>query len=71
MYMYPSVKNQILTSEDDFYVDTHDFDLPTMVELSDITPSTYVTCLYDSFWWVGIVSTVDVEQGDVKASQYV
>ena len=49
-----------------FYVNTHDFDLPTMVELSDITPSTYVTCLYDLFWWVGIVSNVDIEQGDVK-----
>ena len=55
-----------LTSEDDFYVNTHDFDLPTMVELSNITPSTYVTCLYDLFWWVGIVSNVDIEQGDVK-----
>ena len=27
---------------------------------------TYVTCLYDSFWWVGLVTQVDVEQGDVK-----
>ena len=26
----------------------------------------YVTCLYDSFWWVGLVTQVDVEQGDVK-----
>ena len=27
---------------------------------------TYVTCLYDSFCWVGLVTQVDVEQGDVK-----
>ena len=27
---------------------------------------TYVTCLYDSFWWVGFLTQVDVEQGDVK-----
>ena len=27
---------------------------------------TYVTCLYDSFWYVGLLTQVDVEQGDVK-----
>ena len=27
---------------------------------------TYATCLYDSFWWVGLVTQVDVEQGDAK-----
>ena len=43
------------TSEDEFYIDTHDFNLPTIVELSEITPSTFVTCLYDSLWWVGVV----------------
>ena len=27
---------------------------------------TYVTCFYDSFWWVGLVTQVDLEQDDVK-----
>ena len=27
---------------------------------------TYATCLYDCFSWVGLVTQVDVEQGDVK-----
>ena len=25
-----------------------------------------VTCLYDSFWWLGLATKVDVKQGDVK-----
>ena len=54
------------TSEDEFYVDTHDFNLPAIVELSEITPSTYVTCLSDSLWWVGILCTVDASQSDSK-----
>ena len=27
---------------------------------------TYATCLYDTFWWEGLVTQVDVEQGDAK-----
>ena len=43
------------TSEDEFYVDIHDFNLPTLVELSEITPSTFATCLYNLRWWVGVM----------------
>ena len=56
----------MLSSEDKSYDGTHDFNLPTTFQLCDIRPMTYVTCLYDSFWWVGLVTQVDVEQGDVK-----
>lgn len=55
-----------LSSEDDSYIDTHDFNLPTIPGLSEITPSTYVTCIYDSFWWVGLVRKMDKEQGDAE-----
>ena len=55
-----------LSSEDESHAGTHDFNLPTTFQLCDIRPMTYVTCLYDSFWWVGLVTQVDVEQGDVK-----
>ena len=55
-----------LSSENESHDDTHDFNLPTTFQLCDIRPMTCVTCLYDSFWWVGLVTQVDVEQGDVK-----
>ena len=29
---------------------------------------TCVACLYNSFWWVGLVTQVDVEQGDVRVN---
>ena len=54
-----------LSSEDKSHAGTHDFNLPTTFQLCDIRPMTYVICLYDSFWWVGLVNQV-AEQGDVK-----
>ena len=45
-----------LSSEDESHAGTHDFNLPTTSQLCDIRPMTYVTCLYDSFWWVGLVT---------------
>ena len=50
-----------LSSEDESHAGTHDFNLPTTSQLCDIRPMTYVTCLYDSFWWVGLVTQVDVK----------
>ena len=29
------------------------------------SPSAYVTCVYNSFWWVGMVILVDIVSGDV------
>ena len=29
------------------------------------SPSAYVTCVYNSFWWVGMVRLVDTAAGDV------
>ena len=50
-----------LSSEDESHAGTHDFNLPTTFQLCDIRPMTCVTCLYDSFWWVGLVTQVDVK----------
>ena len=55
-----------LSSEDESHAGTHNFNLPTTFPLCDIRPMTYVTCLYNSFWWVGLVTQLHVEQGDVK-----
>ena len=49
-----------LSSEDESHADTHDFNLPTTFQLFDIRPMTCVTCFYDSFWWVDLVTQVDV-----------
>ena len=56
------------TGEDDLFVDTFDFNLPTASEMTDIRPSTYVTCLCNLFWWVGMVTDIDAKQGDVNVN---
>ena len=55
-----------LSSKDESHAGAHEFNLPTTFQLCDIRPVTYVTYLYDSFWWVRLVTQVDVKQGDVK-----
>ena len=55
-----------LTCKDESYVDIHDFDFPTVFESGDISPSVYVTRRYNSFWWVGMVSLVDIAAGAVN-----
>ena len=54
-----------LTSEDESYVDTHDFNVPTLFEIGEVSSSAYVTCIYSSFWWVGMVSLVDISAGHI------
>ena len=50
-YHHPKL-DIMLTTEDYSFEDVFDFILPTTLEMTDIRPSTYVTCLYNSFWWV-------------------
>ena len=54
-----------LTSEDESYVNIHDFNIPTLFEIEDMSPSSYVTCIYNSFWLLCKVSLVDIAAGDV------
>ena len=50
--------------EDESYVDIHGFNVATL-EIGNISPSAYVTCIYNSFWWVDMVSLVDIAAGDI------
>ena len=54
-----------LTSKDESYVNIHDLNVSTLFEIGDISPSAYVTLIYNSFWWVGMLSLVDIAAGDV------
>ena len=36
-----------------------------MNHMSIFSPSAYVNFVYNSFWWVGMVSLVDIPVGDV------
>jgi hypothetical protein len=40
--------------------------LKDMIKLKDITG--FVTCMYDTFWWLGCVLSVSEESNDVKIS---
>jgi hypothetical protein len=40
--------------------------LKDMIELKDITG--FVTCMYDTFWWLGCVLSVSEESNDMKIS---
>ena len=67
-HLVPLLSSRIsdkLTSEDESYVDNHDFNVPTLFEIEDISPSAYVTCIYNSFWCDGMVSLVGIAAGDV------
>ena len=67
-HFIPQSASQIghkLCSEDDSFVDIHDFKIPTRVDIGDFTPSSYISCVYNSLWWVGLVNKVDEEQCDV------
>ena len=67
-HFIPQSASQIrheLCSEDDLLVDIHDFKIPTRVDIGDIAPSSYISCEYNSLWYVGLVNRVDEEQDDV------
>ena len=54
-----------LTSEDESYAYIHDLNVCTIFDIGDISPSAQATCIYNSFWWVAMVSLVDIAVGDV------
>ena len=67
-HFIPQSASQIghkLCSEDVSFADIHDFKIPTRVDIGDIAPSSYISCVYNSLWWVGLVSKVDEEEGEV------
>ena len=56
-----------LTSEDREYLQ-FDFDksLTEEINIKNIKCFSYVSCIYDTFWWVSIVTEVNVLEGDLK-----
>ena len=62
------VKAKYLSAEESFSV-THSFDISEEEVfsnlISSLKPNDYVTCQYDNFWWLAIVSTINHEEKDV------
>ena len=58
------------TSEDTDVTGTFSFsdesiDIPLV---NDVKESDFISCIYDNHWWIGLVQSVDLEQGDVKVN---
>ena len=60
-----------LISEGKSYVDIHYFNVSTFLEIGDISPSAYVTCIYNLFWSVGMVSLVEIAATDVTDFDFI
>ena len=56
-----------LASEDKWFLQ-FDFEksLTKEIEVKNIKCFSYVSCIYNTFWWVGIVTEVNVHEGDLK-----
>ena len=56
-----------LTNEDREFLQ-FDFDksLTEEIDIKNIKCFSYVSCIHDTFWWVGIVTEVNVHKGDLK-----
>ena len=56
-----------LTSEDREFLQ-FDFDksLTEEIDITNIKCFLYVSCIYNTFWWVGIVTEANVHDGDLK-----
>ena len=67
-HFIPQSASQIghkLCSEDGLFVDILDVKIPTRVDVGDNAPLSYISCVYNSLWWVGLVNKVDEEPGDL------
>ena len=48
-------------------VDVFDFDnKKAITNVIEFRVSAYISCVYNTFWWIGLILEVDVELGDVK-----
>ena len=68
-HFIPQSASQIghkLCSENDSFVDIHYFEIPTRVDIGNVAPSSYISSVHKSLWWVGLANKVDEEQGDVN-----
>ena len=68
-HFIPLSKNKIsykLTSED---IDVKIFEFgfyESSQNLNDFNVAMYVSCVYNTFWWIGLITEIDQEQGDLK-----
>ena len=68
-HFIPLSKKQIfhkLTSED---TDLNLFEFgfyESNPNLNDFNVATYVCCIYNTFWWIGLIIEIDQEQGDLE-----
>ena len=68
LYQYLTTKiAHKLTSEDREFLQ-FDFDksLTKEIDIKNTKCFSYVSCIYNTFWWVGIVIEVNVHEGDLK-----
>ena len=55
-----------ITSEDRVFLQFHfDKSMTTKTDIKN-TCFSYVSCVYDIFWWIGIVTKVNVHESDLK-----
>ena len=67
-HFIPQSASQIglkLCSEDDSFVDIRDFKVTTRVDIGNIALSSYMSCMYNWLWWVGLVNKADEDLGDI------
>ena len=69
-HFVPISRNKIahkLTSEDREFLQ-FDFDksLTKEIYIKNIKCISYLSCFYNAFWWVGIVTEVNLHEGDLK-----
>ena len=56
-----------LTNEDrEFLQIGFEKSLTEEIDIKNIKCFLYASCIYDTFWWVGIVTEVNVHEGDLK-----
>ena len=57
-----------ITSNDDFFSGSFNFfnDNSFQLEMKMITIGRFVSCVYDTFWWIGMVEYIDETDGDLS-----
>ena len=56
-------KDNEVTGNFAFFKDVNDV---STITIEQIKVSEYISCVYDSFWWIGMVELVDLQNQDIK-----
>ena len=62
-----SVRAKQLSDDESFLIQNHSFlMMPTAEEMEkSLQPNDYAACLYDGYWWVVLIDTVNLDNKDV------